>query len=660
MAKAKAKFELSIYALDAFTKPFEAFGNRVSEATAGIRKWGEEMEIVKKRISTALGIPQIAKSLKGLKEGFSKVGGAAKDFALRLGGLGLAGAGAVAGMYSLVRVYTDAGDEAAKAAQKAGISTAAWQEMAYAASLSDVTNEQLAGGYQKLNKAMVGAATGGKKQTAAFKQLGIAVKNSRGELKASDEVMLEVAEAFSKMPEGAQKTALAMEIFGKSGAALLPLLNGGKEGLKMTRREAEELGLVMGEEAAKGSEEFNDNITRLQARFKGLGMIVGGALLPAFSDLTAMFSGLIDENRALIRTKVAEYAEKIRAAMPKIKAVIERVVGLLPKAVGLFEKIAGWLGLGGTAAAGFGAVFGGPVLTALGGFLSMIKPIASLMVSFLGPFKLLIGFLMKFSGYVRIAGIALKMLLANPVALVLTGFAVALKLVIDHFGGFESWLQLCKDGISVFTDDCARVAKVIKDALCGAFEWLAEKLAPIGEFFRFIGESILNFLQPAIDSAMAFLKPFFDFLSSILDKISEIANPGAAIGEMVYGKNKTDEEMHSEALQKQRSEMLRKKEAGEISNEQYRNYMTSSYAQKPARGQPGAAAPGIMPSGPLALPAEGGAMAPAQETKHTEEKIEKVQMTLNLPPGVTASAPGSVSNNVSVNARASAVGMANQ
>jgi hypothetical protein len=252
------------------------------------------------------------------------------------------------------------------------------------------------------------------------------------------------------------------------------------------------------------------------------------------------------------------------------------------------------------------------------------------------------------------------MLLFNPVTLFLAGFAAALTLVINHFGGFESWLQLCKDGIRIFADDCARVAKVVTDALCSAFEWLAEKLAPIGEFFRFIGESIMNFLQPAIDSAMAFLKPFFDFLSSILDKISEIANPGAAIGEMVYGKNKTDEEMHSEAVQKQRSEMLRKKEAGEISNEQYRNYMTGSYARNPAQGQPGAAAPGIMPAGPSALPSEGAAAAPVQETRHTEEKIEKVQMTLNLPPGVTASAPGSVSNNVSVSARASTVGVANQ
>ena len=44
-------------------------------------------------------------------------------------------------------------------------------------------------------------------------------------------VMMQVADAFKKMPDGAEKAGLAMKLFGKSGADLIPLLNEGADGL---------------------------------------------------------------------------------------------------------------------------------------------------------------------------------------------------------------------------------------------------------------------------------------------------------------------------------------------------------------------------------------------------------------------------------------------
>ncbi|WP_230681798.1 hypothetical protein, partial [Streptococcus pneumoniae] len=88
------------------------------------------------------------------------------------------------------------------------VTVEALSRLEYAAKLSDVSLEGLTGGLQKLSKGMADAA-GGKGPAAAFKALGIAVTDARGQLRGSDEVMSEIADRFSRLEDGATKTALA-------------------------------------------------------------------------------------------------------------------------------------------------------------------------------------------------------------------------------------------------------------------------------------------------------------------------------------------------------------------------------------------------------------------------------------------------------------------
>src|SRR5207237_10783621 len=57
----------------------------------------------------------------------------------------------------------------------------------------------------------------------AFQQLGVSIYESNGQLRGESDVMMQVADAFKKMPDGAEKAGLAMKLFGKSGADLIPL-----------------------------------------------------------------------------------------------------------------------------------------------------------------------------------------------------------------------------------------------------------------------------------------------------------------------------------------------------------------------------------------------------------------------------------------------------
>lgn len=205
-----------------------------------------------------------------------------------------AGAAIVAGLglvAAATKMAIDDMDNLSKTAQKVGLPTEEVSALAYAAGLSDVSVEQLSSGLVKLTKNMSDAAQGTGEAQKGFKALGIDVKNADGSLKSSGQVLGEVAAKFATYRDGAEKTALAVNIFGKSGAELIPLLNSGADGIAQMTEEARELGLVIDTETGKKAEAFNDNLTRLQSVVKGLWNQVAAQLLPMLVNLTDRFVG---------------------------------------------------------------------------------------------------------------------------------------------------------------------------------------------------------------------------------------------------------------------------------------------------------------------------------------------------------------------------------
>ena len=198
-----------------------------------------------------------------------------------------AGAGAAAvGLAVMVKNSIDSADELSKAATSIGMSTESLSAFKYAADLSGVASDELTSAFAKLNKNAVAAAEGSKSQSAAFSALGVTLVDTSGKMKDTESIMLQVMDAFAGLEEGPQKTAIAMEIFGKSGAKLIPLLNSGKEGMAAMREEAQKLGLIIDTETAQAAERFNDNLTRLEKVMTGFTNQVMIGALPALEEFS--------------------------------------------------------------------------------------------------------------------------------------------------------------------------------------------------------------------------------------------------------------------------------------------------------------------------------------------------------------------------------------
>jgi len=196
------------------------------------------------------------------------------------------GAAAVAVGMS-IKTAIDNADKVNKLSQSTGTTTEEFTKLSYAATLADVSQESLAKSLGKLSKAMVSAGTDAAGTAGqAFTAMGISVKNTDGTLKSSSEVLGEVAGKFEGYRDGAAKTDLAIKLFGKSGAELIPLLNQGKQGLQDAGDEAEKYGLVLDKKTTVAAEAFNDNLKRMDMIKQGLVTTIAAKLLPAFEQLS--------------------------------------------------------------------------------------------------------------------------------------------------------------------------------------------------------------------------------------------------------------------------------------------------------------------------------------------------------------------------------------
>lgn len=226
-------------------------------------------------------------TLKRVSAEFGGLGRAALSAAGMLAGFG--GALSVGVIVSQVKAVADLQDRFGKLAQQTGVGVAALTELDYAAKLSDVSTEDLSTGITRLTSKMGDVAQGSKETAAVFDSLGVKVKNTDGSLRSSEEVLKDIAQRFSEFSDGSTKTAYAVEIFGRSGAKLIPMLNAGRDGLAEMAEEARALGVVFDEKAAKAAERFNDNLTRLGQAAQGLKIELLQGLIPPLYEITQRF-----------------------------------------------------------------------------------------------------------------------------------------------------------------------------------------------------------------------------------------------------------------------------------------------------------------------------------------------------------------------------------
>lgn len=235
------------------------------------------------RVNLGLNSAQFTKGIAKSKSQASKFGKFLKTTFVLAASAAIAALGSIT--FALQKFLSNT-DELAKMAKSIGTTTESLSQLKHAADLSGLDFGALSGGMKKLAKSMsdsLRSATS--EQAMAFKALGISVLDSQGKMKSLDLMLSQVSDKFAKYKDSAAKTALAMAIFGKSGAKLIPLLNESSRGIAAMKKEADRLGATISGKLAASTERFNDNMTRLKLVGQGYTNQLAESLLPAMNVL---------------------------------------------------------------------------------------------------------------------------------------------------------------------------------------------------------------------------------------------------------------------------------------------------------------------------------------------------------------------------------------
>ena len=234
-------------------------------------------------------LKSVDSSLGSIEKTISSTGSLMKQFAV-----GLASAFTVGAFVQGIRGAIDSMDQLNKEIQKAGVGADTYQKLRYAADLAGVGYEALTKSLGKLSVAMQDVDKGSTAAGKALQSLGVTSKDT------ADSAFYKIADAFAAMPDGARKSALAIEIFGKAGQDLIPILNEGAEGLKRLGLEAEDLGIIFSQATLAAAGEFNDTLTKIKAVAQGAFGQIAEGLLPALRAVSDAFLDVVKSGTAFV------------------------------------------------------------------------------------------------------------------------------------------------------------------------------------------------------------------------------------------------------------------------------------------------------------------------------------------------------------------------
>lgn len=318
---------------------------KVADAFHSVKEKADELKSKlpsMKQTLAAVGNAAQAAAHGGFKALTTTIGGTLKAFA----GFSTAVTGAATAVAGFAVAQASNLDAIDKNSQKLGMSRAEYQKWDFVLSQCGVDINSFGTGMKTLTANMDKVTEGNKTAIENFKKLGVEVKNADGSLKGQEETLREVVAAFQKMPESAEKSRLATELFGKQGQELMPLLNSEAGTVDDLMKKCEELGIVIGDEAVDAGVAFSDALDQLKRSAQGVfNTFVSTGVLETFTagmqtamgaitDLlqaykTGGIEGLLQEADDTIGELSQQAADQISESAPKLIEVASTVISSL-------------------------------------------------------------------------------------------------------------------------------------------------------------------------------------------------------------------------------------------------------------------------------------------------------------------------------------------
>lgn len=198
--------------------------------------------------------------------------------------------------------------------EQTGLATDEIQAWTLAANLGGASAQDFTNGIRKLSKELATGVDESGQQSKLFKNLDIDTRNADKSVRSLSDVLPEIAEKFKGLKTGAEKSALAQQIFGKAGSKLVPLLSQGAEGVANLKKQLDELGGGFSKEAIENADAYDDALIKLNFSFFGLKSLLATSVFPLLADVvTTVTKGVVQFRNWLKETTTLSTAVKALA-----------------------------------------------------------------------------------------------------------------------------------------------------------------------------------------------------------------------------------------------------------------------------------------------------------------------------------------------------------
>ncbi len=245
------------------------------------------------------GLFRAQKTLTGAASAMQGVG-------LKMAGVGVA---IVVGLAAAVMMFADVGSALNDMSARTGLTVEMLSRLDHAAGMAGASLEDVEVGAKTFSKLIAAAKEGSKGAIQTLKDMGLTVADV-AEL-SQDKRFMVFAERISRIEDPALRASMALEVFGKAGTKLLPLLDQNAEALKALMNEAEEFGLVMSTQAAERADTFGDALDLLKKLLRQTALEVGNAVIPMFLEWVKMAQQVVK----IINTWIKENPELVQTLL---------------------------------------------------------------------------------------------------------------------------------------------------------------------------------------------------------------------------------------------------------------------------------------------------------------------------------------------------------
>lgn len=256
------------------------------------------------------------------------IGNAAKAIATAAAAIGAAAVAAGKAIFDMAKETATAGDEIEKNSQKVGLSYQAYQEWDYAMKISGTEMAACTTGLKTLTNSFDDANNGSAGAIEKFERLGLSMEDLQG--LSREDLFSTVVTAIQGITDETEKAAAANDLFGKSGQDLMPMFNMTAEETAALRKEAQDYGMVMSDDAVKASADFQDALSKLEGTLNGLKNGALGEILPAITMLVNGITELAAGNEgaeSTISTAVQNIITAIGTMIPEFVTMISSMAG---------------------------------------------------------------------------------------------------------------------------------------------------------------------------------------------------------------------------------------------------------------------------------------------------------------------------------------------